>query len=71
MTVDEITALLASLRKARARGVRTTTHGDTSTTYSSDAEMAAAIADLERLLAIANGTPRRGVNYIYQRDKGL
>lgn len=71
MTVEEINALLTSLRKARARGYRSTTHGDTSTTYASDSDMAAAIADLERQLAIANGTPRRGVNYIYQRDKGL
>lgn len=71
MTASEIAALLTTLRKARASGLRRTTHGDTTLEYKTDAEMAAAISDLEQQLAVASGTPRRGVNYIFQRGKGL
>jgi hypothetical protein len=71
MTQSEIASMLTALRKARASGERAVQHGDSRVEYKSDQEMAAAIADLERQLAVASGTPRRGVNYIYQRDKGL
>jgi hypothetical protein len=71
MTQSEIESLLTALKKARASGLRATTHGDTRLEYKSDQEMANAIADLERQLATASTTPRRGVNYIFQRDKGL
>lgn len=59
MAVDttELEALRDALVKARARGVRKTEVGDTSIEYRSDAEMAAAIADLDRRIATA-GTSR-------------
>ena len=62
---------MSKLRKARASGLRSTQHGDTQLEYKSDAEMAAALADLEQQLASVSGTSRRGVNYIFQRGKGL
>jgi len=71
MTEAEIQSLLTKLRTARASGLRETMHGDTRIAYKSDAEMAAAIADLEQQLAEASGTQRRGVTYIFQRSKGL
>lgn len=71
MTQAEAEVLLDKLRKARASGVRSVQHGDTSTEYKSDTEMAAAIADLERIVAGFGSTPRRGVRYIFQRGKGL
>ena len=70
-TLAEVDALLLSLRKARSSGYRSTTHGDTSVSFSSGKDMADAIADLERVRAGLLGVPRRGVMYIYQRDKGL
>lgn len=71
LTQSEIESLLIKLRKARASGMRRTTHGDTTLEYKTDAEMAAAIINLEQQLAAASGTSRRGVNYIFQRGKGL
>ena len=71
LSASEISSLLTALRKARASGMRRTTHGDTTLEYKTDVEMAAAIADLEAQLAATSGTQRRGVNYIFQRGKGL
>lgn len=59
MDLTELTADRDRLLKARARGVRSATVEGRAVTYSSDAEMAAALADLERRIAAASGR-RRG-----------
>jgi hypothetical protein len=62
MTVEEMRAQLNHLRSLRAGGVRQATFLGQSVTYVSDAEMARAIADLERRIAAAEaGRPRRRV----------
>lgn len=50
-TAAELQARLEKLREVRANGVRTTRFGEDEVTFRSDAELAAAIADLERQLA--------------------
>lgn len=56
-TAGEIQTRLDELRALRARGVaQTTQFGIGSVVYRSDAEIAAAIADLERQLAVATET---------------
>jgi hypothetical protein len=60
-TLTELTAQLDQLRKARASGVRSTAHGDTRTEYKTDAEMAAAEANLQRQIAAAGGNPVRTI----------
>ena len=56
-------AWIDALEKARYSGVLSVRHGDTSTTFKTDAEMASA-------LAAASGSGRR-VKYLYQSGKGL
>lgn len=56
-TPAELQAQLDSLRAMRARAVRSVDVGDYRTTFGTDAELAAAIADLERQLAAASGVP--------------
>jgi len=58
---------LETLRQKRASGVRTVRFGDDEATYKSDSEMAAAIADLERQLAAAEG--RSSVQVVNIRSK--
>lgn len=64
---------LEALRDARARGISRITVqtplGRRETEYRTDAEMAAAIADIERQLAVAQGQ-RVGTVY-FQTSKGL
>ena len=54
MTVTELTAQRDALPTARYRGVRTVEIEGKRVTYASDAEMAAAITDLERWIAGAD-----------------
>ena len=62
MTLDELTAQRDALLAARYRGVRTVEVDGRRITYASDAEMAAALADLEkRIAATETGTPRRRI----------
>ncbi len=62
MTLEEMTAQRDSLLAARYRGVRTVEYDGRRITYATDAEMAAALADLEkRIAATENGTPRRRI----------
>jgi hypothetical protein len=51
--------LLTALQDARYAGVRAVSYDGKTLTYGSDAELAAAIADLETRIAAANGMPRR------------
>lgn len=60
MDLERMRALLAALQEARYAGVRSLSYDGKTITYGSDAELAAAIADLEvRIAATATGTPRR------------
>lgn len=60
MTLEEMTAQRDALLAARWRGVRTVEIEGRRISYATDAEMAAAIADLEKRIAASSGTmPRR------------
>lgn len=54
-TVAELTDRLDKLRAARASGARSFQYGEKRVEYRSDAELAAAIADLEHQLAGERG----------------
>ena len=60
-TLSELQSRLDALRRARASGARALQHGDLRVEYRSDGEMAAAIADIERQIAAASGTPVRTI----------
>jgi len=60
-TVEQLKQRLSALQEARWRGVRETTIEGRRVGYASDAEMAAAIADLEARVAKAEGRRRRRV----------
>lgn len=49
------------LRAARARGVQSVAYAGKTVTYKTDAQMAAALADLDRQIAAAEGRPRRRI----------
>ncbi len=59
MELDRMRALLTALQEARYAGVRSVSYDGRTITYGSDAEMAAAITDLEARIARASGTSRR------------
>jgi len=59
MELDRMRTLLTALQEARYAGVRSVSYDGRTITYGSDAEMAAAITDLEARIAKASGTPRR------------
>jgi hypothetical protein len=70
MTPDDLIASRDALLAARFRGVRTVEIDGRRVTYASDAEMAAAITDLERRIAAAQegGRKRR---ILTSASKGL
>ena len=68
-TLSELQTRLDALRKARASGIKSVTHGDTTTVYKSDQEMAAAEASLEGQINTLSERPR--VRFFYQSSKGL
>lgn len=59
MEIDRMRSLLSALQEARYAGIRSVSYDGKTITYGSDAELAAAITDLEARLASAEGTPRR------------
>lgn len=61
MTLEELTARRDALLAARYRGVRTVEIEGRRITYATDAEMAAAIADLERRIEKADAGARRRI----------
>jgi len=61
MTLEEMTARRDALLAARFRGVRTVEIEGRRITYATDAEMAAALADLERRIDSAEAGARRRV----------
>jgi hypothetical protein len=58
VALSELESMRDALLRARAAGVRTVQSDTESVTYASDAEMRAALADLERRIAEARGSPR-------------
>ena len=61
MTETEMTAQRDALLAARWRGVRTVEFEGRRVTYATDAEMAAAISDLERRIDAARAGGRRRI----------
>jgi hypothetical protein len=59
VNIQQMTARRDALLEARCRGVRTLDIDGRRISYASDAEMAAAIADLERRIADASAGARR------------
>jgi hypothetical protein len=70
MTLEELTAQHDALLAARYRGLRTVEIDGRRITYATDAEMAAAISDLERRIAIASESGRRR-RVLTSASKGL
>ena len=70
MTLEELTTQREALLAARYRGVRTVEYEGRRVTYATDAEMAAALADLEKRIAqTETGIPRRRI--LTSATKGL
>jgi hypothetical protein len=69
MTLEEMTRQRDALLVARFRGVRTVEIEGRRVTFASDAEMAAAITDLERRIAAAQGRRKRRI--LTSASKGL
>lgn len=67
--IDDLTAQLVALKKARASGALVVRHGDTSITYRSLAEIRDAIAAVQGEINKLNGVGR-GPNYVEQTGKG-
>jgi hypothetical protein len=70
MTLEEMTVQRDALLAARYRGVRTVETDGRRVTYATDAEMVAALADLERRIAAANEGGRRR-RILTSSSKGL
>jgi hypothetical protein len=70
MTLDELIAQRDALLAARYRGLRTVEIEGRRITYATDAEMAAAITDLERRIASAQEGGRRR-RILTSASKGL
>jgi len=70
MTFDELTVQRDVLLAARYRGVRTVEIEGRRVTYATDAEMASAITDLERRIALAGSNGRRR-RILTSASKGL
>ena len=59
MTLDELTNRHSALLAARYSGTRSVSYDGKTVTYGTDAELAAAIADIERRIATMQRTSRR------------
>jgi hypothetical protein len=70
MTLEEMTTQRDVLLAARFRGLRTVEIEGRRVTYASDAEMAAAVTDLERRIAAAQQGGRRR-RILSSASKGL
>ena len=58
MTLEQLKAQQEALQAARFNGVLTLKSGDKTVTYKSNAEIQAALSDLEREIARLQGRPR-------------
>ncbi|MFW5641941.1 MAG: phage head-tail joining protein [Roseicyclus sp.] len=70
LEASELEDLRAELIRARARGVRVVSAGGRRIEYASDAEMAAAIADLDARIAASGGSRVRSVEVHYAKGAG-
>ncbi|MBC7286007.1 hypothetical protein [Hoeflea sp.] len=70
LSVEELEKLRDNLVRARASGVRVSRYDDKQVTYATDAEMVAAIADLDRQLAKMT-QPRRSGAVAFNTSKGI
>jgi hypothetical protein len=70
MTLEEMTTQRDALLAARYRGLRTVEIEGKRVTYATDAEMAAAITDLERRIAAGSDDGRRR-RILTSTSKGL
>lgn len=59
MSITEMQQQLEKLRSVRAKGTRKVRFGEDEVEYRSDSELAAAIADLERRIAMTANPSRR------------
>ncbi|ABA81387.1 hypothetical protein GQF56_15480 [Rhodobacter sphaeroides] len=68
MTLDDMERRLTGLLDIRHRGVRSGSVGSERVEYQSDADLARAIADLERRIAKARKTARRVIRPYAVKD---
>jgi hypothetical protein len=71
MDLDRMRVLLTALQEARYAGLRSVSYDGKTVTYGSDAELAAAIRDLEIRIAALGGTPARRRRWGTVATKGL
>ena len=71
MDLERMQALLTALQEARFAGLRSVSYDGKTVTYGSDAELAAAIRDLEARIAAASGTTARRRRWVTVATKGL
>lgn len=69
LDASELTTLRDALLRARAAGVRSTMYDGKRVEYATDAEMSAAISDLEVRIARATGTRPGAI--VFSTSKGL
>ena len=68
MTLDELKSRHSALLAARYSGTRSVSYDGKTVNYGSDAELAAAIADIERRIAALERTSRRVLRPFAVRD---
>ena len=71
MDLDRMQALLVALQEARFAGLRSVSYDGKTVSYGSDAELAAAIRDIEARIAAASGTSARRRRWGTIATKGL
>lgn len=71
MNIDRMQALLTALQEARFAGLRSISYDGKTVSYGSDAELAAAIRDLEARIAAASGASARRRRWGTVASKGL
>ena len=71
MDLERMQALLTALQEARFAGLRSVSYDGKTVTYGSDAELAAAIRELEARIAATNGTFGRRRRWGTIATKGL
>ena len=71
MDFDRMRALLTALQEARFAGLRSASYDGKTVTYGSDAELAAAIRDLEARIAAVSGASARRRRWGTVAAKGL
>jgi hypothetical protein len=68
ITLDELKSRLGALLAARYSGTRSVSYDGKTVTYGTDAELAAALADLERRIATLERTNRRVMRTVAVKD---